>query len=354
MSKLFGSAALAIALAACTTDAPAPLVRETVPARVIVVQNAPVESLRAFTGTVRSANVSPLAAKVMGNVLRVHVREGDRVRAGQLLVEIDAQSAVAQANAATSALTAAEAHAALAEATFRRFDALRARGSASAQEFDDAAARRDAAVAEVQRARAMSAQAKTFLDDASVRAPIDGIVTARFIDPGAQAAPGMPLLTIENAGAFRVETFVPEEMNVRVGDRVRLDDAIEARVARVQPAIDAVTRTSLVQIELASSPGERIAGSQTPQRDTNAAIPFRSGQYVRVTIPTGRRDAIRVPQTAIVRRGTLTNVFVVGAADVARMRLITLGEDNEVLSGLSAGERIVADAANVRDGVRVS
>ncbi|MGN6182321.1 MAG: efflux RND transporter periplasmic adaptor subunit, partial [Thermoanaerobaculia bacterium] len=248
MSKVFVSAIGVIALVACSHEQPAEQSRETVRAQTMIVQRASVDSLRTFNGVVRSANVSPLAAKVMGNVLRVHVREGDRVRAGQLLVEIDARDATAQTNAASSALSAAEANAALAEATFRRFDALRARGSVSAQEFDDVKARRDAAIADVQRAKAMRAQANAYRDDANVRAPMDGIVTARFVDPGAQAAPAMPLLTIEDASAYRVEVMVPEDVVVRVGDAVRVDGAA-ARVTRVQPSVGVATRSALLQVE---------------------------------------------------------------------------------------------------------
>jgi multidrug efflux pump subunit AcrA (membrane-fusion protein) len=150
----------------------------------------------------------------------------------------------------------------------------------------------------------------------------------------------MPLLTIEDARAHRVEAFVPEELRVKAGDTVRLlwNDAVqpvEAKVTRVQPNVDATTRSSLVQIDVP---------------DAN----LRSGTYVRVSFLEGRRDAIRVPSGAIVRNGALTSVFVVGTDGVARMRLITVGEDNEVLSGLASGERVVTDATNVRDGVKVS
>ncbi len=342
MSKLFNSAALALltaALISCGHDEPQPLARETVSAPTSVVQATPIASLRTVAGTVRSTNVSPLSAKIMGNVLRVNVSQGDRVKAGQLLVEIDPREARAQTSAASSAIAAAEANAAHAQATFKRFDALRSRGSVSPQEFDDVKARRDAATAELERMRAMSTQARTFLDYASVRAPMDGIVTARFVDPGAQASPGMPLLTIEDAKAFRVEALVPEDLRVTAGDTVRLqwndtDPPVEAKVTRVQPNVDASTRSSLVQI------------------DTDADV--RSGSYVRVSFSEGQRDAIRIPEGSVVRHGALTSVFVVGADGVARMRLITLGEDDEVLSGLTSGERVVTDPTNVRDGVKVS
>ncbi|HET8798820.1 MAG TPA: efflux RND transporter periplasmic adaptor subunit, partial [Thermoanaerobaculia bacterium] len=268
MSKHFNRTALALIAAglaaACGHDEPKPVTRETVSAPTEIVQPAPLAATRTIAGTVRSANVSPLAAKVMGNVVRVHVAEGDRVKAGQLLVEIDARESVAQANAASSSIAAAEANSALAEATFRRFDALRARGSVSAQEFDNVKAQRDAAQAELARARAMSAQASAFLDYASVRAPMDGVVAQRFVDPGAQAAPGMPLLTIEDTRSYRIEALVPEDVIARAGDTVRIEiggESIEAQITRVQPGVDPVTRSSLVQIALAGTAVSSRAGT---------------------------------------------------------------------------------------------
>ena len=333
MWKRSFSAIAALAAAACGHDLPERTAPVTVAARTAIVQKASITSTREVSGVVRSATVSPLAARVVGNVVRVHVSEGDVVKAGQLLAEIDAREGRDLTASADSAAAAASANAALAETTWQRYAALRERRSVSQQELDTVEAQMRAARAELQRARAGAAQARTFLDYSFVRAPMDGVVTARFVDPGAQAAPGMPLLTIEDPRALRVEANVPEEVRLRVGDRVLIDGA-EGRVAHVQPSIDAVSRTSLVKIE--------------------ASAPLRSGSFVRVQIPTGERTAVAVPHSAIVQRGVLTSVFVVGPDGIARMRLVTLGEGNEVLSGVEAGERIVVEPAKVTDGARVS
>lgn len=305
----------------------------TVSAPTAVVRTATVASAHTAAGVVRSMTVSPLAARVVGNVVRVHVAEGDAVRAGQVLVEIDPRDGRAQSDAAAAALAAASAETALAEVTYRRFAALRERRAVSQQELDDVEARLAAARAGERRARAQAAQAQTFLDYSYVRSPIDGVVTARFVDAGAQAAPGSPLLTIEDPRAARVETSVPEGIELRVGDRV-LVEGTEGRVTHVQPSIDAASRTSLVKI--------------------GVDAPLRSGAFVRVRIPAGKRQAVIVPPSAVVQRGALTSVFVVGTDGVARMRLITLGRDFEVLSGLEAGERIVTEPVRVRDGARIS
>jgi len=365
------SVAVAFFAAACAhpaVDAP----RETIAARTEVVRASEIPETRAVAGTVRAATVSPLAAKVMGNVVRVLVREGDRVRAGQLLVEIDdrfaqAQSARSRAggeaikhaiDSASAAVSAADANAALAKTNFARFSALRERGSVSAAEFDDAKAKNDVAAAELERARrtreqlvsqkreatAATAQAGVSVDDSRIRAPIDGIVTARFVDPGAQAAPGMPLLTIEDDRRYRVEATVPEDVIVRPGDPVRIDcgeTKIDAHVTQVVAAVDPASRSALVKIDLPPQQG------------------LRSGAYANVVFTSGVRRSVTIPAAAVRKRGELASVFVVGSDGVARLRLVTIGEAAgdriEILSGLDDGERIVtAISAALRDGVSVS
>jgi RND family efflux transporter MFP subunit len=371
-----GPLAAAIALltlAACSGRSVPAAAPEVVTVRTSRVASQPVLATSVISGTVRSAMVAPLATQIAGDVVAVHVRVGDRVRAGQALVQIDdrearaasqrALSSAAQTDAAVggaaAAADAAAAHASVAAATYERYAALRARGSASAQELDDVQARHLAAQAELVRARRMQAQAAagrdaagaevrgagTRLGYATVRAPFDGVVTARHVDPGAATAPGVPLLTIENPEAMRVEASVAEGLAVQPGDPVTIDVAgrsITARVTRLRPALDATSRAALVEIDL--------------PRD--AARGVRPGSFARVTLAAGERSAVTVPSSALVHRGQLASVFVVDADSVARLRLLTLGlpvEDRvEVLSGLEAGEVIVTPAApSLREGMRV-
>lgn len=366
-------AAAAILFASCGSEAPRVTTR-TVTAPVEVVKSATLPETRITAGTVRSTTVSPLAAKVMGNVTRVLVSEGQHVRAGDLLVEIDDREGRArteQARAGSSevdeaisganaAVSAAEANAALADATYKRFAALRARASVSPQEFEEVAARKAGADAQLNQAKrgrgallarraqahAGLSEAETFLSYSRVRSPISGIVTARMIDPGAQAAPGMPLLTVEDDSQYRVETTLDEELagSVHAGDAVTIEGAakpITARVTNVVPAVDPGTRSALVKIDLPRESG------------------LRSGAFVRVAFTVGSRNGITVPAAAITHRGQLASVFVVGKDGVARMRLVTLGEPQgqriEVLSGIDPGETIVPRVTNeIRDGVKVA
>lgn len=365
----FSGAAL-IALAACGGDARSPE-PPTVRAAVETVQASAITELRFTSGVVRAANIAPISSRVMGNVTRVLVSAGDRVEAGQILAEIDDRDARAQNEraragstevehaiaGANAAIAAAEAQARVASATFERFTRLRQRGSVSAQEFEEVEARHRAAQSELERARrgreqllarrddarAATTQAATGLDYTRVRAPIAGIVSARFVDPGAQAAPGMQLFTIDGSDRYRVEIYSDERETVRPGDPAVVEIAgerIDTRVAQVVASIDPATRTSLVKIEL----------------PRHAAL--RSGAFARVGLAAGSKQGISVPSAAVVRRGEIESVFVVDSAGIARLRLVTLGDANggrvEVLSGLTAGERIVTTTvAGLRDGVKV-
>ncbi|HET8772158.1 MAG TPA: efflux RND transporter periplasmic adaptor subunit [Thermoanaerobaculia bacterium] len=343
----------ALVLGACAHPEK-PAVREAVDARVTAAQRASLASFHSVAGTVRAETTSTLSANVVGTVVRVLVAEGDRVRSGQVLVEIDPRERRAQVDRTRAgreeverAIEAAAANVQLAEATHRRSLGLRAQGLVSQQEYDVVKARHTAAqaewnglVARRSEARAAAAQAEAVLDFSSVRAPIDGVVSARFVDPGAQAAPGVPLITIENEQAVRVDANVPDGVAVHAGDRAIVeagDRRAGARVTRVQPSVDSAARSALVKLQLDE--------------------PLRAGTYVKVSFPAGARDAVTVPPSALVRRGQLTSVFVVGSDGVARMRLVTVGSTDgaqaEILSGLAAGEEIVADPARVRDGVLV-
>jgi membrane fusion protein, multidrug efflux system len=172
------------------------------------------------------------------------------------------------------------------------------------------------------------------------------VITARVVDPGAQAAPGVPLVTIEQSDAHHVEAIADESLAsaLRKGDRVTVaigSMRIDARIASIVPSFDAATHGALVTIELPST-----------------AFAVRTGSFAKATFRTGTRSGITVPLEALARKEPPASMFVVGADGVAHLRLVTIGaatNDNvEVLSGLDPGERIVTRAANLRDGVRLA
>jgi membrane fusion protein, multidrug efflux system len=309
------------------------------------------------TGTVRARSAATISAKWMGHVREVKVALGDRVRAGQSLVVLDARdldSAAARARdgrdearsgipEADSAIDAARANLDLAQATLRRMTDLFAKKSISNQEFDEATAKAKAAEAAFAMAKAKRAQLDTRIAQAEqevrsaeiartyaeVEAPFAGVVTAKSVEPGNLAAPGAPLLTIEGGG-YRLEANVEESRAIRPGQAATvtlegIGRTVAARVAEVAPSVDPASRAYVVKIDL------------PPDAAT------RSGLFGRASFALGTRRVLAVPARAVRTNGQLQSVSVVEGG-AARMRLVTLGarsgDDVEVLSGLTAGEKV--------------
>jgi membrane fusion protein, multidrug efflux system len=316
-------------------------------------------SLYETTGTVRARQAATISARWMGHVREVKVAVGDRVRAGQLLVVLDARDLDAAAQRARagreeargavpeadSGIAAAKANLELAQATFRRMTELYGKKSISEQEFDEASAKVKAAQAAHEMARAKRTQldsriaqaeqevrtAEVSRSYAEVEAPFAGVVTAKTAEPGTLAAPGTPLLTIEGDG-YRLEASVEESRAVRAGQAVSvtLDGrTIAARVSEVVPAVDAASRSYTVKVDLPA----------------DASI--RSGMFGRASFAMGTRAVLAIPAAAVTTRGQLQSVMV-SEGGAPRTRMVTLGARSqdavEVLSGLSAGEKVVIGA----------
>lgn len=364
-----------VGLAACGGTPPAETEQAPrTPVRVEVEQLT-VETIAQtipLTGVVRARRKATIAAQVMGAVRRVAVEEGQQVTAGQELIELDDQqlaSGVAAARAmrdeadaaigaGRQAVSAAEAQLALAKVTHERYQTLLSKKSASQHEYDVADAGLNAAQASLEQARASTAQAsakraqaeanlasaETTVGYGRISAPMAGVVTERFVDPGDLASPGMPLLEIEQAGEYQLEAAVPESLisSLRVGQQVgvaieSLGDSgpTEGRITQIDAAGDADSRTFTVKASLGSQAG------------------LRSGLYGQLFVQGDERSELSVPSSSVVSRGQIQSVFTVEDG-TARLRLVTLGElldgRYEVLSGMSAGDRVVLDPSGVSDG----
>jgi RND family efflux transporter MFP subunit len=326
------------------------------------------------TGTVRARTAAVVSSRIMAKVQQVAVQVGDRVREGQLLITLDSQDLdvnVRRAEAAgaevlsaipeaDSGVAGAKANLDLAQSTFQRMQELASKKSISNQEFDEASARLKSAQASYEMARAKRTQldskraqvqqeirgAAIVRDYTRLSAPFAGIVTAKSVEPGSMAAPGVPLLTIEREGAYRLEASVDESRLpfVKAGQTVdvaleSLDWRLTARVSEIVPSVDAASRAYIVKIDLPAVPN------------------LRSGEFGRARFPMGARSAVTIPPQALVERGQLQSVFAIEDGR-ARTRLVTTGERGptgvEVLSGLSGGEKVVSPVpSDLADGARV-
>lgn len=343
----------------------------------VMVEPATPQSLPSIyeaTGTVRARVSTVISSKLLANVREVKVQLGDRVREGQTLVTLDGRdldAALRRATAAReelrqavpeadSAVAAAKATFDLAQTTFQRMNELYGKKSISDQEFDEVSGKRKAAQANYEMMQARRAQldgkmaqveediraAEVARSHAEIAAPFAGLVIARTVEPGILAAPGVPLLTLEREGTYRLEASVEESRlaAIRVDKTVRVkldgvDRTLEARVSEIGPVVDAASRAYTVKIDLPVLPV------------------IRSGSFGRAIFEVGSRSLLTIPLTAVTERGQLRSVFV-AENGVARTRLITVGQRAgdrvEVLSGLTAGDSLVISAPrDLADGTRV-
>jgi len=305
------------------------------------------------SGTVTARTVSAISSRVMGTVTTVHVKEGQRVKAGQLLLTLDARDlgekvtgAESAYNEALKALGSATEQRDHAKTTYERFLKLHEQNALSTQELDNMETKKKVAELEYQRAEAMVKRAEAGLKEArvykgfaSITSPIDGIVSSKKTDTGSMATPGIPLMIVEDDSAYKVEAAVDERfLNTMVtGMSATISVAgqtMEGRVVEIVPSVDPISRTFMVKLEV---PGGAL----------------RSGQYVKVSFATGRKVSLLVPAVSVVRKGQLTGVYRVDDDGLVTYRLIKAGrmhgQSLEVLSGIEPGDRIVT--GNVRQAI---
>ena len=344
------------ALAGCTnerrSEPAAPETISNVP--VVEVQTGKVTDWLEAVGTIRAVQTSQVASQMMGNIVELNAREGDRVQKGQVLAAIDdsqPRAAVEQATAAAAAaleeVSAADSDFALAESTLKRYQQLYEKKSVSPQEFDEVKARfrstearRDKARAEQSQANAAFAQARIALGYTRIRAPFPGVVTEKRVDTGTLASPGMAIFTLEDTRSYRLEVTVDESDIRLIRLRQLVPVTIDAlgntqpsgKVVQIVPAADPASRSFLVKVGLP------------------ADARLRSGLFGRARFARGERSVLLIPRTAVVERGQLQGVYVLDAAQIAGWRYVTLGksagENVEVLSGLENGEQLVARPEN--------
>ena len=312
-------------------------------------------------GVVRARVTALIASRVMAPIVDVRVQAGDRVRRGDVLVTLDARDLRANdARAQAATLSAAESVRAaeadvratasaeqLARLTHDRVATLQAKRSATNEELDQAVATQSAAEAQHAAAQARLAAAtagrdaaKAAADAAAVSAtyatltaPFDGIVTERSAEPGSMATPGSSLLTLEDPTTYRLEVRLDGTRAAQVTPgreaRIQLDDRDASMTGRVVEIarVDPMSHTFLVKLDLP------------------AGLTVRSGQFGRATFAGPLRRALTLPASALVRRGQLTFVFVLGADEHAHLQPVSIGavagDRVEVLAGVRQNERVV-------------
>ncbi len=333
MNRLMMAGAILAATVGCSRGDKAAALRSDGPVKLLVAAAVGGGSGAVYqaAGTVRALHRAELATRIMARIESIRVRIGDRVKAGQLLASFEKSGIVAEGSQAAAGLD-------LATTNLRRMERL----------YADSAI----PVAQLEQAQAGFAQAKGHADAAgselsyaSLVAPFDGSVTARNAEPGDLAAPGRPILVIEDAGIREIVVGVPEVVAAAIRPRQRVavrvgaeGTLITAEVTVVVPSADPMSRT--VEVRLVSREPLMANVAAVAEFPVDGRVP----------------GELAIPAAAVVVRGELAGVYLFEPDSTVRLRWIRLGRARggsvDVLSGLERGDRVVADAREGADGMR--
>lgn len=298
--------------------------------RVQTVQAKPHIATEDVTGSVRPKLQTAIATEGMGRIEKMLVVPGQRVKRGDVLVRLDAREAQAKLDQARAVFEQSA-------KSLQRYTALVASKAAAQADYDTALANHGVA-------KATLAQAETAVAYMTVVAPFDGVITKKSADVGDLASPSKAILEMEDPGALRFEADVPEAVigSVKPGEALAVQSgtvSITGTVSEVTPVADAQSRTFLVKLDLPSTPG------------------LRTGQFGRAAVPVSETTVLRIPASAVVRRGQMEIVFVIDKGH-AQLRLVKTGKrfgnEVEVVSGIEDGEQVATEnVARLVDGQRV-
>ena len=339
---LFWVCAAALWLAGCSKPQPPPEPVRAV--KLLTVGAAPLLAQLEYAGEVRARTESRLGFRVAGKILQRQAELGQRVRAGQVLAQLDPQDFRLAAQAAQAQVSAAQTQRDLAAADFKRYAALKAQNFISGAELERREASLKSTQAQLDQARAQASSQGNQTGYTQLLAPAAGVVTGVEAEPGQVVAAGTPVVRIAEDGPRDVVFAVPEDKvaQIRPGQSVSVrvwsgGDVLAGQVREVAASADPVTRTYAVKVALqgAAAPALGATVYVLPQ------VLSRAGT-----------QAIKLPTTALRQQGQGTAVWVYDpASSTVRSQDIEIatadGNAAVVAAGLSPGMQVVATGVHL-------
>lgn len=346
------------ASASTAASAPAPMAAiELAAGDLAVASRSELSRSLQITGSLKAVQSALVKAKVAGELKSLFVREGDRVRAGQLIGQIDTTEAQWRLRQAEDQAQAAQAQLDIAQKALDNNKALVNQGFISRNALDNSVSSASGANASLQAARAAAEIARKSVQDGAVRAPIGGLIAQRLAQPGERVGVDARLVEIVDLGRLEFEAAVaPEDVvQLRVGQTATvqvdgLNEPVKARVVRINPSAQTGSRSVLAYLELAGGAGS--AG-------------LRQGLFARGNIELQRQTALLVPASAL--RFDQARPYVLAVVDgKAAVRAVSTGGRGEVqidgrrenaveiLSGIEAGTVVLRDTVgSLREGTQL-
>ncbi|WP_050461914.1 efflux RND transporter periplasmic adaptor subunit [Herbaspirillum autotrophicum] len=327
-------------------------VLEFLPSDIIEVQPGELRQVLPMSGALRALNQVSVKAKVNGEVRAVLVRAGETVQAGQVLIKMDVSEYQAKLDQAKGALVAARGQLDIATKTRNNNQVLMDKGFISRNAFDNAASQFDIAKANVDSAKGALDVAQKALNDTVIKAPIDGMISSRTIEPGEKISTDNKLLEVVDLRQMELEAPVPtaDILKVQLGQDVEvnaegLPQAVHGQVVRINPATQSGSRSIMVYVRIANPQGL-----------------LRAGMFAEASLTLQRKsDVLSVPQSAVQNDADGAYVYAIDNGKLQRRKIQpgmrgmnANGNAVEVVAGLQSGARIVkANLGMLNAGVTV-
>lgn len=341
-------ALLATAAGACGNGGPEDHSLDPQPVAVVAASEASAPQTWA-AGVLEPFRRASPSTRLSGNVVAVHVEEGDRVEAGQLLVEMDSRDLRDQERSARIAVDAAERGLTEAERNLGRMQRLYDENLVARIKVEEAQLAVERAQAEFAATESRLEQVRVNLSYGLVRAPFDGVVVQRMVSEGDFAAPGRPLILLEDRRPLKLVARISDG----TAERLAPGQTVRVRVRNRELELSG-TVTAILPFGERAMPGFRVE-----VRVDDPPATLQPGASASVRVPSGdasEQPRVLVPETALVRRGQLRGVYVAQPADSAgdparaRLRWLVLAGEPAgpesavvVLSGLDPGELVIVD-----------
>lgn len=352
LSVSIGRAVIARRQAQAELSAPAaPTVVHLAPSDLTVARTVSLDRVLSVSGSLAAVNTAVVKAKIAAEVRSLSVREGDAVKVGQVLGQLDPTDAQARLRQAQEQAQSAKAQLDIAERTLQNNRALVDQGFISRNALDTSTSNAAAARANLLAAHAATDVARKAVADAVIRAPIGGAISQRLVQPGEKVGVDTRLLEIVDLSRVELEAaLAPEDVvALRPGHeaQVRVDGIpapLKGTIARINPAAEAGTRAVMVYLTLEPHPA------------------VRHGLFASGDIRLPPAQGLAVPESSVQSSGTVRQVLVVEDGRVVR-RDVTLGERGRlgdtamviVRQGLAEGAMVLTAAATgVAAGTQVA
>jgi len=312
-----------------------------------------------YVANVYSPKQVMVATRLMGYIKSMPVEEGDVVKKGQVLFEVDPADIYSMLNQAKGAVLQAQSGVLMAQMAYadalkdyQRFKNLYAHGAVSKRDFEKMALMKNIRKKQVDMAKGMLAQAKAALNRAeaqlkysTVKSPIDGVVTSKMKKVAEMALPGYPVVILSDIHNIKAKSMVKESDidKFKVGMPVKifvpaLKKSFPAKISTIIPAGDNMTHSFVIKYTFEKHDG------------------LLPGMYAKAKIVVGQKEAVVVPFSALTSRAGIVGVFVDenGVARFVPVKQIAQVGDNIAVSGLKGGERVILyPPANLEDGQKL-